>query len=202
MNLRKEDEGQAGEGQAWQNQFWPSPFVVPIWDQSSTQGSTPFPFKLLKRGITERRQSLDVFNPPALTIALGVLEKEMPKGLHASIFISSLPWRDFCAAPNTGLDSCCQFLPPWGKQWSSQSNVGESQEQILKALPTYSLLSTSDLPTLQPKLPPTLHSSLLNPLVFSQHFDSSSHSCFSSSMVSLLSGCKRACPLPNLEVPF
>ena len=99
MNLRKEDEGQAGEGQAWQNQFWPSPFVVPIWDQSSTQGSTPFPFKLLKRGITERKQSLDIFNPPALTVAPGVLEKEMPKGLHASIFISSLPWRDFCAAP-------------------------------------------------------------------------------------------------------
>ena len=70
----------------------------PYWDQSSSQGSTPFSFKLLKRGITERK--LLMFSIYQHWQLLGECwRRKCPRGLHASIFISSLTWRDFCAVP-------------------------------------------------------------------------------------------------------
>lgn len=76
---------------------------------------------------------------------------------------------------------------------------GKVKSRFEKLSSTYSPLAISDLPILQPKLPPTLRTGLLNSLVFSQSFDSSLDSCL---MVSLLSGYERALLLPNLEIPF
>lgn len=67
----------------------------PYWDQSSSQGSTPFSFKLLKRGITERKLLMFLIHQHWQLLG-ECWRRKCPRGPHESIFISFLPWRDFC----------------------------------------------------------------------------------------------------------
>ena len=124
--------------------------------------------------------------------------RKCPKGLHASIFISSLPWRDFSAVPVLlGWQQMARLLLPLSTtlrqavifsrqcRWKSRAHFKSSPQPILFWLHLISLISSPSC--YQPLIP--VHQTLW----FAHSFLLVHHASFLP-WFPLLSGCKRALP--------